>query len=174
MLRINVFSPLTSRNKCVTDQHRHEHRTETPPTGIPHGEHLLTSATHSALHCFVKNKIYPPGYLIWSSPCRVILPPRHSGGECGHISGSFSPTSDLHLLIHPSLRFPRQAAAPPHEMDELLQRLAEVGIRQQQIVEHLATRQGEADREMAALRTAARQRVPLPDPRFRPPSCCQR
>ncbi len=50
-------------------------------------------------------------------------------------------------------------------MDELLQRLAEVSIRQQQIVEHLATRQGETEREMAALRTAARQHVSLPDPR---------
>ncbi len=75
MLRTNVFSPLTSRDKCVTDQHRHEHCTETPPTGIPHGEHILTSATHSALHYVVGNKIHPPGYFILSSPCRVILPP---------------------------------------------------------------------------------------------------
>ncbi len=72
MLRTNVFSPLTSRDKCVTDQNCHEHRTETPPTGIPHGEHILTSATHSALHYVVGNKIHPPGYLI------VILPPRHN------------------------------------------------------------------------------------------------
>ncbi len=50
-------------------------------------------------------------------------------------------------------------------MDEILQRLTEVSIRQQQIVEHLATRQGETEQGLAALRTAAAQRVPLPDPR---------
>ncbi|XP_058623248.1 uncharacterized protein LOC131534412 [Onychostoma macrolepis] len=50
-------------------------------------------------------------------------------------------------------------------MEELLRQLTDVSLRQQQIVEHLATRQGQADQEIAALRTAARQRVPLPDPR---------
>ncbi len=50
-------------------------------------------------------------------------------------------------------------------MDEILQRLTEVSIRQQQIVEHLATRQGETEQGLAELRTAAAQRVPLPDPR---------
>ncbi len=50
-------------------------------------------------------------------------------------------------------------------MDEILQRLTEVSIRQQQIVEHLATRQGETEQGLAELRTAATQRVPLPDPR---------
>uniref|UniRef100_A0A9J8D001 Gypsy retrotransposon integrase-like protein 1 n=1 Tax=Cyprinus carpio carpio TaxID=630221 RepID=A0A9J8D001_CYPCA len=50
-------------------------------------------------------------------------------------------------------------------MEEVLQRLAEVSIRQQQIVEHLATRQGRTEEELAAVRTAAAQRVPLPDPR---------
>ncbi|XP_016336376.1 uncharacterized protein LOC107684595 [Sinocyclocheilus anshuiensis] len=53
-----------------------------------------------------------------------------------------------------------KAATPPHSMDEILQRLAEVSIRQQQIVEHLATRQGETEQELAT-----RQRVPVPDPR---------
>ncbi len=50
-------------------------------------------------------------------------------------------------------------------MDEILQRLTEVSIRQQQIVEHLATRQGETEQGLAALRTTAAQSVPLPDPR---------
>ncbi len=50
-------------------------------------------------------------------------------------------------------------------MEELLRQLTDVSLRQQQIVEHLAARQGQADGEIAALRTAARQRVPLPDPR---------
>ncbi|XP_067305997.1 uncharacterized protein [Pseudorasbora parva] len=50
-------------------------------------------------------------------------------------------------------------------MEEVLQRLAEVSIRQQQIVEHLATRQGRTEDELFAVRAAAAQRVPLPDPR---------
>ncbi len=51
-------------------------------------------------------------------------------------------------------------------MDELLKHLTEVSIRQQQIVEHMAARQGETEREVTALHTAAAQRVPLPDPRI--------
>ncbi|KAL1250905.1 hypothetical protein QQF64_018701 [Cirrhinus molitorella] len=51
-------------------------------------------------------------------------------------------------------------------MEELLKCLTEVSIRQQQIVEHIATRQGEADRELAALRAAAAQPAPPPDPRI--------
>ncbi|KAL1255582.1 hypothetical protein QQF64_013643 [Cirrhinus molitorella] len=50
-------------------------------------------------------------------------------------------------------------------MEVLVHRLTEVRIRQQQIVEHIASRQSETERELAALRTAAAQRVPLPDPR---------
>ncbi len=50
-------------------------------------------------------------------------------------------------------------------MEELLRQLTEVSLRQQQIVEHLAARQGQVDEEVTALRMAARQRVPLPDPR---------
>uniref|UniRef100_A0A9J8DEU1 SCAN box domain-containing protein n=1 Tax=Cyprinus carpio carpio TaxID=630221 RepID=A0A9J8DEU1_CYPCA len=49
-------------------------------------------------------------------------------------------------------------------MEELLKHLTEVSIRQQQIMEHMASRQGDAERELAALRTAA-HRTPLPDPR---------
>ncbi|KAL1251469.1 hypothetical protein QQF64_019265 [Cirrhinus molitorella] len=40
-------------------------------------------------------------------------------------------------------------------MDEVLQRLTEISIRQQQIVEHLATRQGAAEQEIASIRAAA-------------------
>ncbi len=50
-------------------------------------------------------------------------------------------------------------------MEELLRQLTDVSLRLHQIVEHLATRQGQADQEIAALRTAARQRILLPDPR---------
>ncbi len=59
----------------------------------------------------------------------------------------------------------RQAVTPPLRMEELIRQLTEVSLRQHQIVEHLATRQSQADQEITALRTAARQRVPLPDPR---------
>ncbi len=50
-------------------------------------------------------------------------------------------------------------------MDEILQQLTEVSIRQQQFVEHLATRQGETEQGLAALRDTGAQHVPLPDPR---------
>ncbi|KAL1276190.1 hypothetical protein QQF64_035813 [Cirrhinus molitorella] len=49
-------------------------------------------------------------------------------------------------------------------MDKLLQRLTEVSICQQQVVEHLATRQSETERELANLHTA--HLIPLPDPRM--------
>ncbi|KAI7796123.1 hypothetical protein IRJ41_017339, partial [Triplophysa rosa] len=49
--------------------------------------------------------------------------------------------------------------------EELLQRLTEVSIRQQQITEHLASWQGQTEMELEALRTAAARWVPLPDPR---------
>ncbi len=89
--------------------------------------------------------------------------PRDTGGECGHSSSEESPTSDL---LHLTFFFccPRRALLP-HNMDEILQRLTEVSICQQQIVEHLATRQGETEQGLAELRTAAAQRIPLPDPR---------
>ncbi len=50
-------------------------------------------------------------------------------------------------------------------MDEILQRLTEVSIRQQQITEHLAARQGQTEQGLDELRTAAARRIPLPDPR---------
>ncbi len=49
-------------------------------------------------------------------------------------------------------------------MEELLKHLTEVSIRQQQIVEHLATRQGQTEHELATLRTAA-PHVPPTDAR---------
>ncbi|KAL1282698.1 hypothetical protein QQF64_001501 [Cirrhinus molitorella] len=52
-------------------------------------------------------------------------------------------------------------------MDEVLQRLTEISIRQQQIVEHLATRQGAAEQEIASIRAATTQPPPQPDPRVR-------
>ncbi|XP_058642045.1 uncharacterized protein LOC131546483 [Onychostoma macrolepis] len=52
-------------------------------------------------------------------------------------------------------------------MEELLKHLTEVSIRQQQIMEHVASRQGETERELAELRFTAAQRVPLSDPRVR-------
>ncbi len=50
-------------------------------------------------------------------------------------------------------------------MEELLRQLTEVSLRQQQIVEHLANRQGQVERELVDLHSTARQRVPLPDSR---------
>ncbi|KAL0184751.1 hypothetical protein M9458_020447, partial [Cirrhinus mrigala] len=52
-------------------------------------------------------------------------------------------------------------------MEEILQHLTEVSIRQQQIVEHMANRQESMEQEMAALRTTTRQPLIVPDPRIR-------
>ncbi|KAI2666706.1 Transposon Ty3-I Gag-Pol polyprotein [Labeo rohita] len=49
-------------------------------------------------------------------------------------------------------------------MEDLLKCLTEVSIRQQQIVEHIATRQEKVEEDLAALRHAAGQRAPPPDP----------
>ncbi|XP_058614187.1 LOW QUALITY PROTEIN: uncharacterized protein LOC131528813 [Onychostoma macrolepis] len=51
----------------------------------------------------------------------------------------------------------------PPSMEELLKHLTEVSIRQQQIMEHVASRQGETERGLAELRFAAAQRIPLPE-----------
>ncbi len=63
------------------------------------------------------------------------------------------------LLCH------RCALLPFSDMEELLKHLTEVSIRQQQIVEHLATRQGRTEQELAALHATAAPCVPQPDAR---------
>ncbi len=91
---------------------------------------------------------------------------RDTGVEYGHSTSEESPTNDLlHLTFVFVFCFdcPRRALLP-HTMDEILQRLTEVSIRQHLVV-HLATREGETEQGLAELRTAAAQRVPLPDPR---------
>ncbi|KAL1259113.1 hypothetical protein QQF64_009690 [Cirrhinus molitorella] len=59
----------------------------------------------------------------------------------------------------------RSCALLPAGMEDLLKHLTEVSIRQQQIVEHLASRQGQTEQELANLRaaTAVAAHVPLPD-----------
>ncbi|KAI2645214.1 Retrovirus-related Pol polyprotein [Labeo rohita] len=61
------------------------------------------------------------------------------------------------LFHHACLTAENGALVP--EMEQVLQRLAEVSIRQQQI------RQGRTEDEITAIRSSAAQRVPLPDPR---------
>ncbi len=53
----------------------------------------------SALH-YPLVTINPPSGHLSLNPCRVILPPRDTGGEYGHSSSEESPTSDLlHLTF---------------------------------------------------------------------------
>ncbi len=87
--------------------------------------------------------------------------PRDTGGECGHSSEE----SDKRSSSPDFFFFVPGERSSPHNMDEILQRLTEVSISQQQIVEHLTTRQEETEHGLTELRTAAAQRVPLPDPR---------
>ncbi len=64
--------------------------------------------------------------------------------------------------MHKCLRFLSQASAPPPTW----MKSSEFSIRKQQIVEHLASPQGETEQGLTALRTTAAQSVPLPDPRM--------
>ncbi len=99
---------------------------------------------------------------------------RHTGGECGKIAEE-SPTPHNHrnLIIYFSfppppffcrMDLPSGGDSSP-AMEELLKHLTEISIRQQQIVEHMAARQGETEREVAALRFTTALRVQPPDPR---------
>ncbi len=84
---------------------RAPHRRTAQGKESPHEEHRHTSAT-PCKHHLPSVKINPPsGVFILSSPCCVILPPCHTGGECGQIKEN-SPTSDLHRLSHDLLFFP--------------------------------------------------------------------
>ncbi len=68
-----------SRDKRVTDPALPQKLSTDPPrTGIPLGEHQSTSASTPALpHSLPVNKPTLRGIYL-SSPCRVILPPRHN------------------------------------------------------------------------------------------------
>ncbi len=57
----NSFSPSSSRQQCVTDQHSHEHRTDSPAPGYDR-EHRQKQDRHHRprIHLFI-NKIHPPG-----------------------------------------------------------------------------------------------------------------
>ncbi|XP_016377065.1 uncharacterized protein LOC107715434 [Sinocyclocheilus rhinocerous] len=101
--------------------------------------------------------------------------PRHEHGTDSPAPGH--DREDLNELEHPhppgpytKLSLLRDPSTPPHwrpllpDIDEILQRLTEVSIRQQQITEHLAARQGQTEQELDALRTATARRVLLPDP----------
>ncbi|KAI2647663.1 Retrovirus-related Pol polyprotein [Labeo rohita] len=52
-------------------------------------------------------------------------------------------------------------------MEEILKCLTEVSVRQQQIMEHIASRQGATEEGLAALRLSDAQHAPLPDPRVK-------
>ncbi|KAI2646018.1 Retrovirus-related Pol polyprotein [Labeo rohita] len=52
-------------------------------------------------------------------------------------------------------------------MEEILKCLTEVSVRQQQIMEHIASRQGATEEGLAALHLSDAQHAPLPDPRVK-------
>ncbi len=79
-----TFSPFNSRQQWVTDQHPHEHRMDSPAPGHD-CEHLCKQEHHHHSRVSIKSTLQG---LKLNSPCRVILPPCRTGGECGHVSGS--------------------------------------------------------------------------------------
>ncbi len=109
-----------SRQQCVTDQHHHEHRTDSPAPGYDR-EHCHKPVRHHHPHPWARmNKIHPPGFLIWALLVACSFPPRYTGGECEHISGrntdKRSPGNSpfFFLYFYFSFLSPRfQAAAPP-------------------------------------------------------------
>ncbi len=50
-------------------------------------------------------------------------------------------------------------------MDEIIQRLTEISIRQQQITKHLVAQQGQTEQDLGTLHTTSARRIPLLDPR---------
>ncbi len=76
------------------------------------------------------------------------------------------------VFFFPPVLHRRPLLPSPAHMEELLKHLTAVSIRQQQIMEHMASRQGETERELTALRVTAAQRVRYRTPACKPPSCC--
>ncbi len=66
-----TFSLFHSRQQCVTDQHHHKHRTDSPAPGHD-WEHLCKQEHHHYSRVLIKSTLLG---LKLSSPCRVILPP---------------------------------------------------------------------------------------------------
>ncbi len=152
--------------------HRQQHMTKRPHLStstdtLPRDwrrEHWRHWGTSCPSHlCFVNKSILRA--FSWTVLVVWFFTPWQVGGECGHGSEE-SPTNGITcLFFHPLFFFAfcigARSSFPP-DMDELLKHLTEVSIRQQQIVEHLATRQGQTEHELAALRAAA-PHVPPPD-----------
>ncbi len=137
-----TFSPFHSRQQRVTDQHRHEHRTDSTAPGH-NWEHLCKQEHHHHSRVSIKSTLWG---LKLNSPCRVILSPCHTGGEFGHVSGSN--TDKRSSWISPFFCFfspPWHGRNPPA--------VTEVSIRQQQITEHLTARQGQTEQKLDTLRT---------------------
>ncbi len=90
-----TFSPFHSSQQRVTDQHRHEHRTDSPAPGHD-WEHLCKQEHHHHSCVSIKSTLWG---LKLNSPCRVILSPCHTGGEFGMLV-EVTPTSDLPKSHH--------------------------------------------------------------------------
>ncbi len=117
--------------------------------------------------------------------CRVILQPATLVENAGRLLKNHRhPTITVtSLFLFPSppppfcfccMDLPSGGDSSP-AMEELLKHLTEISIRQQQIVEHMAARQGETEREVAALRFTTAPRVqPTGPPAFTRLSSCRR
>ncbi len=74
----NSLSFFRSRQQCVTDQHHHEHRTDSPAPGYDR-EHCHKPVRHHHPRPWARiNKIHPPGFLIWALLVACSFPPRYS------------------------------------------------------------------------------------------------
>ncbi len=94
--------------------------------------------------------------------------PRHTGREFGHEcegSPTSNPSKTFTYIFFFSVLHRRPLLPFPALMEELLKHLTEVSIRQQQIMEHMASRQSKTEQELTTLCVTAAQRVPVLDPR---------
>ncbi len=137
-----TFSPFHSRQQRVTDQHRHEHRTDSTAPGH-NWEHLCKQEHHHHSRVSIKSTLWG---LKLNSPCRVILSPCHTGGEFGHVSGSntdkrSSWISPFFCFFSPPLTWTKSSSGyggqyPPAANSE-----------------HLTARQGQTEQKLDTLRT---------------------
>ncbi len=171
------FQKAVDRSACPTSTGHRTHCTQ-PAGEQDHGareNHYRHVGTFTLLCLSNKHTLRGPFCTI---TCRVILQPATLVENAGRLLKNHRhPTITVtSLFIFPSpppppppfcfccMDLPSGGDSSP-AMEELLKHLTEISIRQQQIVEHMAARQGETEREVAALRFTTAPRVQPPDPR---------
>ncbi len=165
---LTLFYLLPQRAVCDRSARAREHDTDPQHLGRTRSDLTAQHGAPRLAPAHPINKTTLRGFLLKSS-CRVILHPvtlvENAGMRMKDHRQATPPERRLIFVFFFSPVLHRRPLLPsPAHMEELLKHLTEVSIRQQQIMEHMASRQGETERELTALRVTAAQRVPVPDP----------